>query len=63
LTTPQELEGMRNRVVGQRMEYERRLKRLRMALHYMLEHPQAHSKNAVDLAKKVLDEEDEHRVL
>jgi hypothetical protein len=54
---------MRNRVVGQRMEYERRLRRLRMALHYMLEHPRAHSKNAVDLAKKVLEEEDEHRVL
>jgi hypothetical protein len=53
---------MRNRVVGQRMEYERRLRKLRRALHYMLEHPEAQSTAAIDLAKKVLDEEDEHRV-
>jgi hypothetical protein len=63
LTTPQELEGMRNRVVGQRMEYERRLRRLRMALHYMLEHPHAEAPAAIELAKKVLDEEDHHRLV
>jgi hypothetical protein len=62
MTTPQELESMRGRVVGQRMEYERRLRKLRRALHYMLEHPEAQSTAAIDLAKKVLDEEDEHRV-
>jgi hypothetical protein len=54
---------MRNRVVGQRMEYERRLRKLRMALHYMLEHPHAEAPAAIELAKKVLDEEDHHRVI